>query len=478
MSTHEFIIGSTVSHYQLEKEVGSGEHGIVYQAADEHHPKIKVAVKIIAPNITALPEFPNALRRTYRHLNRLQHPNIVGFRDMLISPNCVALVTELLSGRNVKRLARKKVFHINDTIRIIEEVLDGLAFAHQQGAVHGDINPCNIHITRKGRLKLVDFGLASAVEAARGKTGTDDTIYRANYRAPERAFSQEPTFQTDLYSLGITLWEMLAGRNPTPDGSGKAKAGWHATVGPPDVRIDSPNCPEWLVDFIHSLTAINPEARFGNAGEARLTMWRARLEAKNHNKSLAIAPPSRSHIASGVLARVLLGHNASLGQSQPTMVDRPEEAYIPRDHTKDHDRFKGPQPLEADTFDNSKLRKHTGSKSMGKNKTGSAAQHHGEGLRMGDDSGACPACGRDFEIETENKVVSSTDDSQEQEKATRSNNAKWADKHAKKGRKGRESATSPPLTLYDLAIGFGLTILSGAYAASIGAVCWWLIATK
>ena len=265
--------GQQVSHYRLTELLGAGTYGEVWKGVHVDDPAFTVAVKLVSPHVRDEPNFIAALRRECRALDRMDHPSIVRFRELVVRDGMVAMVMELLEGDDLEAVLATGPQPVDEVMRILDRVLGGLAYAHSKGVLHRDIKPGNIFRCRDGRVKLMDFGIARAADGTNAtKTGTlKGTL---DYMAPER-FRNETPPASDVYAVGLVAWELLAGRRAAPDGDLPAKLGWHMMVGPGDVRAVRPDCPAWLADFVGTLSANDASARPPD-GTAAQAMFRSR----------------------------------------------------------------------------------------------------------------------------------------------------------------------------------------------------------
>jgi serine/threonine protein kinase len=263
-----------ISHYRLTELLGSGTYGEVWKGVHVDDPNFVVAVKLVHPSVQGDPSFISALREECRALDRMDHPGIVRFRELVVRDGVVAMVLELLEGEDLEAVLAAGPQPIAEVERVVERALEGLAYAHAAGVLHRDIKPGNLFRCRDGRVKLMDFGLARAIEGSNGtKTGTLKGTM--DYMAPER-FRGQTSAAADVYALGLVAWELLAGRRAAPAGDLPAKMGWHWSEGPPDVRTVRADCPAWLASLVSELTSREVTARpsDGSAALARLRALR------------------------------------------------------------------------------------------------------------------------------------------------------------------------------------------------------------
>ena len=228
-----------VSHYRLTEKLGEGTYGEVWKGVHEDDPGFTVAVKLVSPHVREDPAFISALRKECRALDRLDHPSIVRFRELVVRDGTVAMVLELLEGRDLEAVLAEGPQPVDEVVRILEKSLAGLAYAHGSGVVHRDLKPGNIYRCDDGRVKLMDFGIARAADGTQA-TQTGTLKGTLDYMAPER-FANQTSAASDIYALGLVAWELLAGRRAAPEGDLAGKVGWHMGVGLADVRTVRPD---------------------------------------------------------------------------------------------------------------------------------------------------------------------------------------------------------------------------------------------
>jgi formylglycine-generating enzyme required for sulfatase activity len=275
-----------ISHYRLTRRLGEGTYGEVWKGVHVDDADFVVAVKLVHPSVHGDPNLIAALRQECRALDRMDHPGIVRFRELVVRNGVVAMVLELLEGEDLEAALAAGPQQIAEVERILERSLEGLAYAHAAGVLHRDIKPGNIFRCNDGRIKLMDFGLARAVDGS-GGTRTGTLKGTLDYMAPER-FGNVTTASADVYALGLVAWELLAGRRAVPPGDLAAKMGWHRNDGVPDVRTARADCPAWLAALVTALTAREPSERAADGGGA-LALLRA-LRSPPASPPLPAAP--------------------------------------------------------------------------------------------------------------------------------------------------------------------------------------------
>jgi serine/threonine protein kinase/tetratricopeptide (TPR) repeat protein len=207
------MIGKTVSHYKILEHLGGGGMGIVYKAQDLRLDR-PVALKFLPPELTRDPEAKQRFVHEARAASALQHSNICVVHDIdETADGQMFIVMEYLEGETLKKKIERGPLAIIDARSIASQVAEGLAEAHRHGLVHRDIKPANLMITRSGQAKILDFGLAKLVgQTTITKTGA--TSGTAGYMSPEQVRGESIDRSTDIWSLGIVLYEMLSGKRP------------------------------------------------------------------------------------------------------------------------------------------------------------------------------------------------------------------------------------------------------------------------
>jgi serine/threonine protein kinase len=212
------LVEALRDHYRLERELGRGGMGAVYLAEDLKHRR-RVAVKVLRPDLSASLGTDRFLREI-EVAARLQHPAILPLHDSGQVDGYVFYIMPYVEGESLRdRLTRQHELPVEETARILTEVLDALAYAHGKGVIHRDIKPDNIMLSGRHAL-LLDFGVAKAVNDSAGPefvTTTGLALGTPSYMAPEQAVADKQVdHRADLYAVGVAGYEMLAGRRPFP----------------------------------------------------------------------------------------------------------------------------------------------------------------------------------------------------------------------------------------------------------------------
>lgn len=278
-----------ISHYRLVERLGAGTYGEVWRGVHTQDPALVVAVKLIHPAHLTNPAFVYSLKAECRLLARLNHPNIVGFRDLVLTAaHPPAMVMELVSGGSLEQRLGTGPQPVAAVVAMLSAMLEGLAHAHEEGVVHRDIKPGNVLLDARGRIRLVDFGIARAADGGQA-TQTGAIKGTLDYLAPEVFKGERAGPAADIYAVGLIAWELLTGRRACPDGPLGTKLGWHIGVGLPDVRTVRPDCPAWLADLVAALGAMD---KAGRPGSARAALQRVRGRLLRLAGQLARCPTS------------------------------------------------------------------------------------------------------------------------------------------------------------------------------------------
>jgi eukaryotic-like serine/threonine-protein kinase len=238
------VVGTTIAgRYELEEVVGHGGMSSVFKAHDSLLER-NVALKVLHEQYNEDEDFVERFKREARSVAQLQHPNIVTVIDRGEEDGRQYIVFEYIDGENLKEFTvRKGRLEVREALEIAIEVAQALAFAHEHGLVHRDVKPQNVLLNGDGRAKVTDFGIARSLDVDTGMTETGTVMGTSNYIAPEQASGQGVDAQTDVYSLGVVLYELLAGDVPFLGESFVAVALKHVHEAPPnllDVRGDVP----------------------------------------------------------------------------------------------------------------------------------------------------------------------------------------------------------------------------------------------
>jgi eukaryotic-like serine/threonine-protein kinase len=268
--------------YELEELVGTGGMSTVFRAHDRQLER-RVAIKILHQHYAEDPEYLERFRREARAVARLSHPNIVTVIDRGDDGGRQYIVFEHVEGENLKELVvRSGRLPVRRALELALDVADGLAFAHDHGLVHRDVKPQNVLLSREGEVKVTDFGIARSLHMDHGVTQTGTVLGTGEYLAPEQASGKPVSPATDVYSLGVVLWELLAGDVPFVGENFVAVALRHVNEPPPSLRERRPDVTPRLEAAVDRALAKEPGRRFpsmaGFAKELRACLAEAEGE--------------------------------------------------------------------------------------------------------------------------------------------------------------------------------------------------------
>ncbi len=256
-----------MGRYALQEVIGRGGMGTVYQALDTTLDRL-VAIKFINQNDMPDHEFVDRFFREARATAKLQHPNIIQVFDMGQEGSDYYMVMELLEGSTLKDLIQAQApLSVPEAIRITVEILRGLGEAHQVGVIHRDIKPQNILRSKQNHWKLADFGIAHMESASTKLTKTGMMMGTVHYFSPEQARGEAVSYGSDLYSVGIMLYEMLTGYLPFDADEGIAIAIKHLQAPVPDPRAIRPDLPEAICHVLFRALEKTLDRRYQSAEE-------------------------------------------------------------------------------------------------------------------------------------------------------------------------------------------------------------------
>jgi len=253
-----------VRGYKLGEPIGIGSYGAVYRA---YQPAVgrEVAVKVILPQYANEAEFIRRFEAEAQIVARLEHPHIVPLYDYWREPDGAYLVMRLLKGGSLEALLGSGPLETGQVVEVVDQVAAGLALAHRQGVVHRDIKPANILLDEAGNAYLTDFGIAKVLGGNGHQTQAGVIFGTPSYISPEQIRGLPVTPQSDIYSLGVVLYEMLTGKAPFPDEELAALIEKHLNQPLPSVCDQRPDLPEAVDQVIQLATAKDPADRYPDA---------------------------------------------------------------------------------------------------------------------------------------------------------------------------------------------------------------------
>jgi tRNA A-37 threonylcarbamoyl transferase component Bud32 len=262
-------VGSRLNgRYRIEDRIGSGGMSTVYRAFDETLER-EVAIKIMHSDISRDDAALERFRREARTVAQLSHPHVVMVIDAGEDDGHPYIVFEYVRGETLKdRIRREGPLPVAEAVAYAIEIGRALQAAHERGLVHRDVKPQNVLIDEEGRAKVTDFGIARGLETTQNQlTAAGKVIGTTDYVSPEQAMGQDVSGQSDVYSLGIVLYEMLVGEVPFSGDSHVSVAMKHVREGLPDVQRRRPEASAALAAVLERATAKDVAARYPTMGD-------------------------------------------------------------------------------------------------------------------------------------------------------------------------------------------------------------------
>ncbi len=292
------LIGRTLGHYRIVDQIGAGGMGVVYRAHDERLDRdvaVKVLHEAVAQDIDRLARF----EREAKAVARLDHPNILAIHDFGTEDGVTYAVMELLEGESLREVIKGGGLTTSKAVEYARAIADGLAAAHDKGIVHRDIKPENVFLTQHGRIKILDFGLAklklpeqdlsTETPTATLETKPGGLLGTVAYMAPEQVQGQPADHRSDIFALGVVLYEMLTGHRPFGGGTTVETAAAILKEDPEPISAVSPGVQPALATVVSKCLEKRPQDRFSSAHDLSLTlgaMESATATPARHEKSM------------------------------------------------------------------------------------------------------------------------------------------------------------------------------------------------
>ncbi|HWB85815.1 MAG TPA: serine/threonine-protein kinase [Bryobacteraceae bacterium] len=303
--------GDTIGDYQILSVLGKGGMGKVFRVRNVISDRVE-AMKVVLPDLSSNPDLADRFLREIRVHASLTHPNIAELRAALRVDNRILMILELVEGVSLDERLRQGPIPLSDAISYTAQVLAALGFAHERGIIHRDIKPANIIVRPDGVVKLTDFGIArSSGERMITKTGM--ALGSLYYMSPEQVTAGPLDARSDLYSVGVTFYEMLTGKRPIEGDSEYSILNGHLMQIPVPPVERNPQLPGWLSEVVLKALAKKPEERYQTAEG-----FAAALRNQEETVPLRSLPPLDPAQVAAVESRL----TAALGPIAKHLVER------------------------------------------------------------------------------------------------------------------------------------------------------------
>jgi eukaryotic-like serine/threonine-protein kinase len=290
-----FEPGQKVGDYEIVGKLGAGGLGAVYEVKHLISQR-REAMKILLPDLSGTPEMVQRFRREVQTLATLNHVNIAALHTAFYYEDQLAMVMELVTGETLRDRHLKGPIPLAQTLGFIAQVLQALVYAHNLGVVHRDIKPSNVMITESGSIKLLDFGIALTGQAS-GLTRAGYLLGSLNYMSPEQVNGGKATPRSDIYSVGVALYELLTGKLPITGETTYQIMMNHMNQVPTPPHEIAPEVPAGLSASVMRALKKDPDLRFASA-EDFLQGLQATDSSRSIDTALTVPMPSPLPVAS------------------------------------------------------------------------------------------------------------------------------------------------------------------------------------
>lgn len=327
------------NRYQLLHTLGTGGMAVVYRAYDRMLER-PVAIKILRQDFTGDNSFRERFRQEARAAANLSHPNIVTVHDFGFDDGRPFIVMEYVPGTDLKTMIKQRGrFATQETINLMSQACEGIGYAHRAGLVHCDVKPHNMLVTPDGRLKVTDFGIARALATILPDEQSDVVWGSPQYFSPEQAAGQAPSPASDVYSLGIILYEMLAGQLPYTADEPEELARMHREVRPVTPRRYNPQINSTLEQIIMKVLSKEPSQRYRSADQLGRVLRNIVQRPESYSTTVIAAQGPSATQPSGsrqVPSQPVNVQPVRVYQAPQTLPSSPLMQPAPLDETEDH----------------------------------------------------------------------------------------------------------------------------------------------
>jgi serine/threonine protein kinase len=286
-------IGQKIGDYEIVRKLGAGGLGMVYEARHLISGRAE-AMKVLLPSQTGTAEMVERFRREVQLLASLNHPNVAGLHNAFYYQDQLVMVMELVRGETLRERSRRTAMPLATVLNYASQILSALSFAHQAGVVHRDIKPSNVMITDQEVVKLLDFGIAISDRSV-GLTTPGFLLGSLHYMSPEQLNGEKATTRSDIYSVAVTLYEVLTGRLPFTGATNYEIMLGHLQRTPVTPTEANAVIPRAVSEAVMRALSKKPQERFATAAE-----FQAALEGPLSGREPTMPPKGASLPMAGV----------------------------------------------------------------------------------------------------------------------------------------------------------------------------------
>ena len=278
-----------LGRFKIVAELGRGAMGVVYKAEDPMLSRT-LAIKTILMSADAeeRAEYEARFYQEAKAAGGLNHPNLITIHDIGREGDVAYMAMELLDGIDLRQMMREGSLTLEETLDIAAQVADGLGFAHQHGVIHRDVKPANVMILPEGRAKIMDFGIART-RMSDVKTQAGSMLGSPRYMSPEQVTGQRADHRSDIFSLGVVIYEMLTGKPPFGGADVTQLMHQIATLVPPPPSATNPSVPQMLDLTLARALEKMPDRRYQSAAELAADLRSCRAQLKGGPGAAAAA---------------------------------------------------------------------------------------------------------------------------------------------------------------------------------------------
>jgi len=291
-------LGDVLGDYQVTGVLGRGGMGKVYRVRSLLTDR-EEAMKVLLPDFDENPDLEDRFLREIKTHARLQHPNIASLRTAVRIGDRLFMLMELVEGASLADRLREGPLSVDASIDCMSQVLSALAYAHDAGVIHRDIKPANILLANDGTVKLTDFGIARSSDATTRLTSTGHSVGTLAYMSPEQVRADVVDARSDLYSLGLTLYEMVTGHRAIRGDTAHSLMNAQLSVMPSEPATVNPMVPRWISAAIMRALAKAPEQRFQSAAAFKAALVEDQTRVVTPLRRASDTPPASGPSGSG-----------------------------------------------------------------------------------------------------------------------------------------------------------------------------------